>query len=94
MPSYAFRCVEGCEFDALHTIAEVPPERECVVCGAQAVRRITAPHLSRTGSSAFRAIDDAARSSYEPRVTTSLPRSASNGTPVTRNPQHAKLPRA
>lgn len=94
MPSYAFQCSEGCEFDAFYTMAEVPRSRECSDCGATAVRAITAPHLSRTGASAFKLIDGAERSAHEPEVTTALPGRAGSPTPVSTNPLHAKLPRS
>ena len=94
MPSYSYRCEEGCRFDALFPMAEVPGETPCRECGAVARRAITAPHLSGTGSAAFRLVDGAARSAHEPAVVGSLP-GAGNARPqrVTRNPLHAKLPR-
>ena len=93
MPSYSYRCSEGCRFDALYPMAEVPQETDCRVCGALARRSVTAPHLSRAGSSAFQLMDRSAKSASEPEVVSSLP---SSGTPrqrTTSNPLHAKLPR-
>ena len=94
MPSYSFRCVAGCRFDALFSMAEVPGEMACRECGGLARRAITAPHLSGSGSAAFGLVDRAARSAHEPPVVSGLP-GADPGRrqPVTRNPLHAKLPR-
>lgn len=81
-------------FDALFSMAEVPQETDCRVCGARARRAVTAPHLSRTGSSAFRLMDRSAKSASEPEVVSSLPpASGRQRQATTRNPLHAKLPR-
>ncbi|WP_449277017.1 zinc ribbon domain-containing protein [Leucobacter sp. GX24907] len=94
MPSYSFLCSEGCRFDGTYTMADVPQECECRVCGAVARRLITAPHLSKAGTATFAAIDRSARSAHEPEVVGSLPSTgAKRSQPVTRNPLHAKLPR-
>ena len=94
MPSYSYRCAEGCRFDAIHPMADVPGEMACRECGANARRAVTAPHLSRSGGAAYGLIDGAQRSAHEPEVVSSLPSSGSRRVqPVTRNPLHAKLPR-
>lgn len=94
MPNYRYQCSEGCSFDALFSMADVPEETECRSCGATAQRRITAPHLSGTGSAEFGLIDRAAASAHEPQVVGGLPaRGPGRTQPVTRNPLHAKLPR-
>ncbi|QIM16981.1 zinc ribbon domain-containing protein [Leucobacter insecticola] len=95
MPSYSFQCSEGCRFDAMFTMSEVPETAECRACGGVARRAITAPHLSAAGTSAFQLVDHAARSAHEPAVVDRLPGSGSRAPQrVTRNPLHAKLPRA
>lgn len=95
MPSYSFQCSEGCRFDALYSMSEVPDETRCRACGATAKRAITAPHLSAAGTSAFRLIDGAARSAHEPAVVDRLPNRGPGRSPaVTTNPLHAKLPRS
>ena len=95
MPSYAYRCSEGCRFDAIYSMAEVPGEVTCRECGASARRAVTAPHLSQAGSSAYGLIDSAQRSAHEPAVVSSLPGAGPKRVqPVTRNPLHAKLPRS
>lgn len=96
MPSYSYRCDEGCRFDAIYPMAEVPSETECRSCGATARRGITAPHLSVAGSSAYQLIDRTARSAHEPQVVDRLP-ARGPGAEVqrtTQNPLHAKLPRS
>ncbi|WP_083879211.1 FmdB family zinc ribbon protein [Leucobacter salsicius] len=99
MPNYRFRCAQGCEFDAMYSMQDVPLSAECRVCGAQAKRAMTAPHLSNSGTSAFGLVDRAARSAHEPEVVSSLPSNRGPGgptkrQPVTHNPLHAKLPRS
>ncbi|SDQ53673.1 FmdB family zinc ribbon protein [Leucobacter chromiiresistens] len=94
MPNYRFRCAEGCEFDAMYSMSDVPRQAECAACGALAKRVITAPHLSASGGSAYGLLDRAARSAHEPQVVDRLPgRGAAPRQPVSRNPLHAKLPR-
>lgn len=93
MPTYMFRCDAGCQFDASYTMAEVPRQAPCVQCGAAAVRVVTAPNLGRSGTSAYRAIEQSERTAHEPDVTTSLPPSQRKGSPITTNPLHARLPR-
>ncbi|WP_396656525.1 FmdB family zinc ribbon protein [Microbacterium sp.] len=95
MPRYDFRCGCSAEFTATYPMSAVPEVADCPRCGERARRRLTAPHLSRTGSAAFGLIDRAARSAHEPEVVSgSLPgRRRRPGTPVTSNPLHAKLPR-
>ncbi|QIM18867.1 zinc ribbon domain-containing protein [Leucobacter coleopterorum] len=95
MPTYTFRCSEGCYFDALFSMAEVPATAECRNCGGLAKRVITAPHLSATSSAAFQLLDHTARSAHEPAVVDRLPsRGVARPQRVTQNPLHAKLPRA
>ena len=96
MPRYGFRCPSGTEFDAVYSMALVPDSTECAHCGEQAKRLPGAPFLSNAGSSAFGLIDRAERSAHEPQVVSgSLPGSRRRpGTPTTRNPLHAKLPRS
>lgn len=94
MPSYSFRCEEGCSFDALYPMAEVPRETNCRRCGGAARRAVTAPHLSSAGSAAYRLVDSAAQSAHEPTVVGGLPaQPPARRQAVTRNPLHAKLPR-
>ncbi|WP_087013375.1 FmdB family zinc ribbon protein [Leucobacter sp. 7(1)] len=94
MPNYRYTCAEGCQFDALFSMSEVPAQLDCRSCGASARRTITAPFLSAAGSSAYGLMDRAAATAHEPAVVSNLPsRGPGQATPVTRNPLHAKLPR-
>ncbi len=93
MPTYVFRCDAGCQFDAFYTMAEVPRQAPCAQCGAAAVRIVTTPHLGRSGTSAYRAIEQSERTAHAPEVTTSIPSAPRKSTPVTTNPLHARLPR-
>jgi len=94
VPNYSYRCTEGCAFDAMYSMSEVPGETECRVCGGVAKRGITAPHLSAAGSAAFGLIDRAAKSAHEPAVVDRLPgRGPAQTQRTTQNPLHAKLPR-
>ena len=94
MPNYHFRCATGCSFDALFSMADVPREMDCRLCGATAQRQHTAPHLSGAAGAAYGLIDGAARSAHEPDVVSNLPSAGpARRAPVTHNPLHAKLPR-
>lgn len=95
MPTYAFRCASGDHFDAHYPIADVPAHATCPSCNAPAQRVLTAPHLSRAGSSTYGLIERSERSAHEPAVVHGrpggAPRTAGGG--VTTNPLHQKLPR-
>ena len=94
MPNYAYQCSEGCRFDAIYPMSEVPAETACRRCGASARRAVTAPHLSQSGSAAYGLIARSERSAHEPEVVSGLPSTGSSGTQrVTHHPLHAKLPR-
>ncbi|MCW2287254.1 putative FmdB family regulatory protein [Leucobacter luti] len=94
MPNYSYQCAEGCRFEALFPMTEVPSEMACRGCAAPAKRVITAPHLSAAGTAAFGLMDRAAASAHEPTVVSGPPpRGPARTQPVTHNPLHAKLPR-
>lgn len=94
MPNYSFRCAEGCAFDAMYSMSEVPRQTACTKCGATATRAITAPHLSAAGSSAYGLLERSSRSAHDPQTVDRLPaRGAASRQPVTRNPLHARLPK-
>ena len=94
MPNYSFRCAEGCEYDAMYSMSEVPRQTECPACGALARRVITAPHLSAAGSSAYGLLDRTARRAHEQQMVDRITaRGAAARQHVSRNPLHAKLPK-
>jgi hypothetical protein len=67
----------------------------CPTCGQAARRKISAPHLSRTGTAAFSLIDSTNRSASEPQVVTGTlpPANPRKPSPYSSNPLHRKLPR-
>ncbi|WGD36561.1 FmdB family zinc ribbon protein [Lysinibacter sp. HNR] len=100
MPTYEFGCTNGDVFDAVYSMSEVPGDTDCIRCGAPAQRRLSAPHLSASGSAAYQLIDSTQRSAHEPEVVTSsspgrTPHSTSSGRTqrYTHNPAHRGLPR-
>lgn len=94
MPIYEFKCASCRAFEAVFQMGSAPDVLGCPECGRPAKRRITAPKLSRTGTSAFRLIDQSKRSAHEPEVVTGLPASGSKKVqPYTGNPLHRNLPR-
>ena len=94
MPSYSFRCTEGCEFDAMYAMSEVPRKTHCRRCNATAIRLVTAPHLSAASGSAYQLLEHTSRSAHEPLTVDRLPaRGPAARQPVSSNPLHAKLPR-
>lgn len=94
MATYEYRCTDGSVFEASHPIGEAPDILSCPLCGEPSRRVFSAPHLSRTGSAAFRLIDSTRRSAAEPEVVDSrIPGSPRRAQPHTSNPLHRKLPR-
>lgn len=94
MPTYEFTCPHCLAFDAAFTMADVPDTTACIHCGASSPRRITAPRISRSGSTAFQIMDATKRSAHIPDVVSTIP-GARTERPrnVSPNPLHAKLPR-
>ncbi|MBD7995825.1 zinc ribbon domain-containing protein [Arthrobacter sp. Sa2CUA1] len=95
MPLYAYRCPEGRDFEIQAPMGQIREAVPCPDCGQPAARKFTAPHLSRSSSSAYKLIESSARSASEPAVVTSP--GAASGAPrgggITHNPLHRKLPR-
>ena len=95
MPIYEFRCADCADFELILPIGTAPDVAACPICQGDARRRITAPHLSRTGSSTYQLIDKANRSAHEPDVVDSTMPGVRTGKTqhYTTNPLHQKLPR-
>ncbi|MUL65648.1 hypothetical protein BOO86_14310 [Mycobacterium sp. CBMA 234] len=93
MPTYAFRCGQGCpDFTEQHPMAVVPDAAECPGCRQQARRRIGAPALGTGATTAMRLQDATRATADKPGVVRSLPQNA-RPTRVSTNPLHRKLPR-
>ena len=94
MPIYDFKCSEGHVTEHRFPITSDIRETECPECGQNARRMISAPFTRRVDQSKAAAVESAQKSAYEPQVVNSVPRTENRKpTPVTRDPQHAKLPR-
>ncbi|TFC81318.1 zinc ribbon domain-containing protein [Cryobacterium cheniae] len=95
MPIYEFRCADCPDFELILPMGTAPDVTACPTCQGDARRRVTAPHVSRTGSSAFQLIDAATRSAHEPTVVDSTKPGVRTGKTqhYTSNPLHQKLPR-
>ena len=95
MPIYAFRCADCSDFELILPIGTAPDVAACPTCQGDSRRRLTAPNVSRTGSSAFALIEAANRSAHEPAVVGSTKPGVRTGATqrYTSNPLHQKLPR-
>ncbi len=95
MPIYEYRCLDGEDFEVILPMGQAPDVLACPTCLAMATRRMSAPTLSLAGSSAYKLIDSADRSAYEPTVVDSRTPGTRSGksTRITTNPLHQKLPR-
>ena len=94
MAIYEYLCPDSTRFEATHPIGDAPDTLPCPSCGRPSRRVFSAPHLSRTGSAAFRLIDSTHRSAAEPEVVSSqLPGTPRRVQQYSSNPLHRKLPR-
>ena len=93
MPLYDFRCDAGHLAEAHYALAAVPPCVDCRVCGEPARRLLAAPHLGRSGSSAYRLIEQTSRSAHEPAVVRSTGPGSGSPARYTADPLHRALPR-
>lgn len=94
MPIYEFKCGEGHLAERHLPMSSEQREIECPDCGQMARRIISAPSVRRTDSKMASVVEATQKSAHEPAVVNSLPASGNRrATPVSRNPQHAKLPK-
>ena len=95
MPIYEYRCPNCSSFEVLLRMGTALDTMSCPSCQRTSRRRISAPHLSGTGSAAFRLMDSADRSAHEPAVVESPRPGARVGRAQTvqSNPLHRTLPR-
>ena len=95
MPIYEYRCTRCEVYEITRAMGAAPAEDTCPTCGQPSRRKISAPHVPRTGTAAFQLIDSTARSASEPHVVSgALPSTGKGAAPIyTTNPLHKKLPR-
>jgi putative FmdB family regulatory protein len=96
MPIYEYRCEYDGAFEVSRPVGTAPDSASCPACDRQA-RRTFSVSMVRLGSrpAVFAAMDQAAKTRYEPDVVTSLPstgaRRATRTLPLT--PALRRLPR-
>lgn len=94
MPFYEFRCPTGHTTERLLPMSSEERTTECKDCGEAATRVISAPAVAGVDKQKARIVEATQKSAYEPAVVNTVPRAGNRrATPVTHNPQHAKLPR-
>ncbi|MFL4908173.1 FmdB family zinc ribbon protein [Streptomyces sp. MMS24-I2-30] len=93
MPTYAFRCADCGDTDAVFPMASVPAWLDCRACGGTARRIFSAPYLGAGSSTAMKLLDATKRTASEPAVVEALPSRRTSPGPVSHNPLHAELPR-
>ncbi|WP_152353429.1 FmdB family zinc ribbon protein [Brachybacterium subflavum] len=96
MPIYEFRCSSAHRFEVSVPMSGRDGAQDCPDCGAPAARLIAAPALGHFGSPAARLLESTQASAHSPGVVDAVPGGGAaprRGTPVTRDPRHARLPR-
>lgn len=94
MPFYEFRCHTGHTTERLLPMSSDTRTTECQTCGDEANRVISAPAVAGVDKHKARLVEATQKSAYEPAVVNSVPSSGNRrATPVSHNPQHAKLPK-
>jgi putative FmdB family regulatory protein len=93
VPTYAYRCPSGDDFELVRPMAEAADPASCPDCGEDARRVFGGPALRRLDPSLRRALDAGEQSADSPPVVTAVPGRSRRATPVTRDPRHARLPR-
>jgi len=93
VPVYDFKCSGGHVNEHRLPITSEQREIACPDCGATAKRMISAP-ATRTADPRRTLVEATEKTRYEPAVVNSVPRAGNaRATPVSTNPQHAKLPK-
>ncbi|MFP5314050.1 MAG: FmdB family zinc ribbon protein [Actinomycetes bacterium] len=95
MPIYEYICPQCDVFEVIRPMGASSAMDTCPSCGATVRRKISAPHLTRTGSAASKLIESTHRSASEPEVVKgAIPSArARKVQPYSFNPLHKKLPR-
>jgi hypothetical protein len=92
---YEFRCPQDGPHEVALPLGQAPARRPCPVCGGEAVRVFSPPHLALAPRHLLAAIDRAERSRTEPAVVTApagRPRRRT-APPTPQNPAWQRLPR-
>ncbi|MBY0387732.1 MAG: zinc ribbon domain-containing protein [Mycobacterium pseudokansasii] len=94
MPTYLFRCAQGCpKFVEQHPMASVPDGADCPQCACPA-RRIPAVPMVGIGRTAAMQLHDRTRATADaPQVVSGLPPARRSRSNITMNPLHRALPR-
>ena len=94
MPIYEFQCSDGHLSEKRLPLTSEEREADCPDCGLTAHRIISAPFTRRVDAAKASAVESTQKSAYETEVVRSVPGGGKKrATPVTRDPQHAKLPK-
>ena len=99
MPWYEFACANDHVTEPRFSISENKQQISCPDCGEAARKQISVPATRRIGHGMSAVVSAANKTATEPDVVSSIPRggasagSAPHSTPVSYNPQHAKLPK-
>ncbi|GAA1855079.1 FmdB family zinc ribbon protein [Brevibacterium marinum] len=94
MPTYVYRCTTCGDTEQVFPMSRKPESVTCPDCRGTAVSAFTSPHLGAGSGSVFAAVDATKRTADEPPLVSRIPSSQRRAQPVSRDPRHAKLPRA
>ncbi|KZE17034.1 FmdB family zinc ribbon protein [Brevibacterium casei] len=94
MPTYLFRCDACGDSERVYPMADKPGSIPCPGCSGRARSIVGSPHLGAGSSQAKQLIESTERSAESPAVVSRLPGSSRRRQKVSRDPRHAKLPRA
>jgi putative FmdB family regulatory protein len=94
VPVYQYRCAEHGVFEVTLAMGVATARRRCAGCNADARRVFSPPLLSRTPTGVATAIEQAAKSRFEPEVVAApAPRSGARASRTVSNPLLQRLPR-
>ncbi|MDN6746873.1 MAG: zinc ribbon domain-containing protein [Brevibacterium sp.] len=94
VPTYVYRCTTCGDTEQVFPMSRKPESVTCPDCRGTAVSAFTSPHLGAGSGTVFGVIDATKKTAESPPVVSRIPSSGRREQPVTRDPRHAKLPRA
>ncbi len=94
MPTYTYRCKTCGDAEQSSSITDKPSTIPCPQCSAPATTVFGSPHLGAGSSTGHRLIDATKKTAETPGVVTRIPGTGRSSRPVSRDPRHARLPRA